>query len=82
MTKKKCSKQLKSYLVCSCLANEVFKSDLVNIPSHHSCQRQKDVESHERIQATPLLSSALAQMMPSDAECSSPTVGNSLFSSS
>lgn len=82
MTKKKDSKQLKSSLFCSCLAKEVFKSDLVNIPSHHSCQRQKDVESHERIQATPLLSSALARMMPSDTGCSSLNIGNSLFFSS
>lgn len=47
MTKKKESKQLKSYLFCSCLTKVALKSDLVNILSHHSCQ--SDIEAHEHI---------------------------------
>lgn len=75
MTKKD-SKQLKSYLVCSCLAKEVFKSDLVNILSHHSCHRDRKMSKPmSTFKATPSLSSALAPTMPSDSECSSHNIG-------
>lgn len=75
MTKRD-SKQLKSYLVCSCLAKGVFKSDLVNILSHHSCHRDRKMSNPmNTFRATPSLSSALAWTTTSDSECSSHNIG-------
>lgn len=56
---KKESKELKSYLFCSCLAKVALKSDLVNILSHHSCHRDRETQKPmNTFRATPSLQSA------------------------